>query len=118
MDQSLHPYAVNAQCSIEGAPPPLTGCPGLSPYRTTEGSQARLLAHTFLVKAGERALFELLCSLGEARNSEEVRAGLQAADLVREALRSWREDLGVLRAITPGGIAGRNAQLLPLVHRR
>lgn len=118
MDQSVHPSAANAQCSIEGMPLPLTSSPGLSPDKRTEGSQAQLLAYTFLVRAGERALFELLCGVGEAQASAEVRTGLQAAELLRETLRSSREHLAVLRATSPGNGDGRDDQLLPPVHRR
>jgi hypothetical protein len=103
---------------MEGPPLPLTGSRGLSPDRRMEGAQGQLVAYAFLVRAGERALFELLCSVGEARDSGEVRTGLRAADLLREALRSWREDLAALRAMSPLGNAGQNAQLLLLVHRR
>jgi hypothetical protein len=118
MDQSLYLSAANAQCSIEGALLFLAGYPGLSPDSRTEGPQVQLLACTFLARACERALFELLCSVGEAQDPQEVRTGLQAAELLREALSSWREHLAVLRAMSPGNKDGRNTQLLPAVHRR
>jgi hypothetical protein len=72
VNQSLRLCASNAQCSMEGPPLPLTGSRGLSPDRRMEGAQGQLVAYAFLVRAGERALFELLCSVGEARDSGEV----------------------------------------------
>jgi hypothetical protein len=118
MDQSLHLPLVKAECSMEGAPLFLAGYPGLSPDSRTEGPQVQLLACTFLARAGERALFELLRSVGEAQAPAEVRTGLQAAELLREALSSWREHLAVLRATSPGNDDGRDGQLLPAVHGR
>ncbi len=118
MDQSLYLSAANAQRSIEGAPLQPTGSPGLSPSERGEESQAQLLAYAFLVRAGGRALFELLCSIGEAQASAEVRTGLRAAELLRDTLASWREHLATLRATSPGNDDGRDAQLLPLVHCR
>jgi hypothetical protein len=63
-----------------------------------EGLEAHQLACTFLVAASERALFELLCALGEAQDPAQVRAGLRAADLLRQMLGSWRENLALLRS--------------------
>jgi hypothetical protein len=117
MQHSLHPFAAEAQCSMEGAPLRLTGSPGLSPDKTTEGSQAELLAYAFLVRAGERALFELLCSLGQAQDPGQVRAGLGAAELIREMLSLWRENLTTSRS-SVYGVADNAPQLLLPVHRR
>ena len=117
MSRPLHAYAGNARCSIEGAPLPLTGSPGLPPDNRTEGSQAQLLAYAFLVRAGERALFELLCTLGEAQDSGQVRAGLEAAELIRRMLSLWRENMATSRRPVYS-LADNAPQLLPPVHRR
>jgi hypothetical protein len=63
-----------------------------------EELEAHQLACTFLVAASERALFELLCALGQAQDPAQVRAGLRAADLLREMLVSWRQNLALLRS--------------------
>ncbi len=56
------------------------------------------LACASIVQGCERSLYQLRCSLGEARDPADVRAGLQAAELLEGVLASWRETLDVLAA--------------------
>jgi hypothetical protein len=58
---------------------------------------AQRAACASLVRACERAHFELLSGLGEATCPAEVRTGLWAADLLQEILADWREALTALQ---------------------
>lgn len=73
--------------------------PGERPGPTAGESLAgQQLATSFLVRGCEAALFDLRCSLGAAESSREVRAGLDAIELLEVILASWREALAALHA--------------------
>ena len=69
--------------------------------------QAECLARSFLVGACEQALFDLLCTAGEAKCSEDVRISLMASDLIRETLSYWRNQMEVARAAAQANVGDR-----------
>jgi hypothetical protein len=66
------------------------------PIHRDEHLAAQRAACASLVRACERAHFELLSDLGEATCPAEVRSGLWAAELLQAILVDWREALTTL----------------------
>lgn len=83
-----------------------------SPLQLDELAALRM-ACRYLVAGCERSLFDLRCSLGEATQAAEVRAGLRAAEVLEAVLLDWRQTLAILHAdpLSP-------RQRLRTVHRR
>jgi methylglyoxal synthase len=73
-----------------------------------EAVEAQRIACALLTKHCEAALFELRCSLGQARDPSEVRCGLHAADVLESVLMEWRTALRLLEGGRPAarGVPG------------
>jgi hypothetical protein len=77
--------------------------------REEDREAAQRLACATMVRACERALYDLRCALGRAERPADVRSGLAAIDLLEQVLAGWRETLALCE---PG------PQLLPVDHPR